>query len=503
MFDGGGGRIAGNEMKEFADVAFYKVNSVNYPQTPYQPEECYAELGNLPYRIETQDSNEIYAAVRDVLMRLGLDWEHQNTSEWNPLHDFVKEGGKVFIKPNQVFHEHKDGMTGIWSMVTHASVLRPLIDYTLLATNGNVEIIIGEAPVQGADFQEVVKKSGLADLIEFYRKKNVPIQLIDLRMVIAERTRNGIVSTKAANQTRKNSDYVAVDLGTNSELDEIIGYASWLDITDYKKGAVKKHHCDAKNEYIIPKELLSADLVINVPKLKTHRKAGLTCACKNLVGIVGDKTCIAHHRRGIRKGQADEFSKKDYKIFLRTRMWELLKKNKAGLVFADALLKFYRRYVWKGNSKVTNQTEASGLTMSEGNWHGNDTIWRCVMDLNKIVLYADSNGVMQRAKQRKYLCIADAVWAGEGEGPMEHSCKKFGMILGGCNPIYMDYAAAYFVKFDYRFIPTIYQGFVNCCRGGVKMTDKNAEEVLIAGNREKEECRQFFRPSYGWKDVLR
>ena len=490
-----------NNMTGFADVAFYKINRIEYPQMPYQPEECYAELGDLPYKIEIQDSNEIYTAVRDVLRRLGLDWEHQNTTAWNPLHDYVREGGKVFIKPNQVFHEHKEGVTGIWSMVTHASVIRPLIDYILLATIGDVEIIIGEAPVQGADFQEAVKKSGLADLIKFYRQKNVSIQLIDLRMIIAQRTETGIVSKKTENQTRCKSNYVAVDLGADSELSEIGDLSNLLDITDYKKGAVKKHHCDAKNEYIIPKELLEADLVINVPKLKTHRKAGMTCACKNLVGIVGDKTCIAHHRRGMIKGHADEFSKKDYKVFLRTRLWEMLKKNRIGLIFADATLKFCRQYVWKGDSKVTNYLEGTNLTMSEGNWYGNDTIWRCVMDLNKIVLYADRNGVMQKVKQRKYLCIADAVWAGEGEGPMEHTCKRFGMILGGCNPIYVDYAAAYFMEYDYQIIPTIYQGFVSCCRG-VEMTDKTAEKVLITGNREKEKCRQFFKPSYGWKDVL-
>lgn len=454
----------------------------------------------MPYRVTVQESNEIYAAVRDVFMRLGFDREHQNTLEWNPLHDFIQEGSRIFIKPNQVFHEHKDGKAGIWSMVTHASVIRPVIDYVLLATNGKVEITIGEAPVQGADFQDVVRKSGLADLIEFYKENFVNIKLIDLRMVIAQRTENGIVSNKMDNPARSKSNYAVVDLGTNSELTAIIRYADMLDITDYRKGAVKKHHCDTKNEYIIPKELLEADFVINVPKLKTHRKAGMTCACKNMVGIVGDKTCIAHHRRGLWRRQADEFSKRDFKFFLRTRLWEMLKKNRAGLLFADAMLKFFRQYIWMGSSKATNYCGDFELTMSEGNWYGNDTIWRCVLDLNKIVLYADRRGIMCQERQRKYLCIVDAVWAGDGEGPMEHSCKEFGMILGGCNPIYIDYAAAYFMKFDYRRIPTICQGFVTCGQGG--MVDKKVEEVLIAGNREKEGCRKYFKPSYGWKDVL-
>ena len=162
--------IGGSVIKEFADVAFYKVDNIKYPRIPYHPEEYYGELEKLPYRVTVQESNEIYAAVRDVFMRFGFDREHQNTLEWNPLHDFIQEGSRIFIKPNQVFHEHKDGKAGIWSMVTHASVIRPVIDYVLLATNGKVEITIGEAPVQGADFQDVVRKSGLADLIEFYHK---------------------------------------------------------------------------------------------------------------------------------------------------------------------------------------------------------------------------------------------------------------------------------------------------------------------------------------------
>lgn len=129
-------------------------------------------------------------------MRPGLGCKHYNTNARNPLDDCVQAGAKVFIKPNQVFHEHKDGMAGIWGMVTHASVIRPIIDYVLLATKGDVEITVGEAPVQGVDFQKVVKKSGLTGLIEFYKQKNVRIKLLDLRMIITERTQKGIVSKK-------------------------------------------------------------------------------------------------------------------------------------------------------------------------------------------------------------------------------------------------------------------------------------------------------------------
>lgn len=491
-------------MNDIVDVAFYKLNVVEYPQFPYHPAEEYPEMKELPYRFEVQPLNEVYKAVRDVFIRLGFDEEHYNTAEWNPLGRFIKEGSKVFIKPNQVFHEHEDGVRGIWSMITHASILRPIIDYILIATGGNVDITIGEAPMQGTDFCKAVTKSGLLGLMDFYKQRNLEINLIDMRMVIAHRTPNGIVKGRIRNLDRTENDYVTVNLGNRSELSEILNYSFLLDITDYKKGAVSRHHRREQsrgdiNEYVIPRELLEADFVINVPKLKTHRKAGMTCACKNLVGVVGDKTCIAHHRRGMYGGGADEFSRKDYKAYAQSRVWESLKKHRMGIYFADILINFFRRYIWKGNSKITSSGENSNLTLTEGNWYGNDTIWRCVKDLNKIVFYADSVGVMKKLRQRNYLCIVDAVWAGEGEGPMQHSCKEFGLIFAGCNPIYIDFVAAHFMKFKYEKIPTVYQGFQN---HWWSLVDKKPEDVVAKGNREIEDCAMSFRPSYGWKDVL-
>ena len=43
---------------------------------------------------------------------------------------------------------------------------------------------------------------------------------------------------------------------------------------------------------------IDADVVVNVPKLKTHKKAGITGALKNLVGINGHKAFLPHHRKG-------------------------------------------------------------------------------------------------------------------------------------------------------------------------------------------------------------
>ena len=49
---------------------------------------------------------------------------------------------------------------------------------------------------------------------------------------------------------------------------------------------------------LVPLAVLEADVIVNLPKLKTHKKAGVTCALKNLIGINGNKEYLPHHRIG-------------------------------------------------------------------------------------------------------------------------------------------------------------------------------------------------------------
>jgi len=39
-------------------------------------------------------------------------------------------------------------------------------------------------------------------------------------------------------------------------------------------------------------------------------------------------------------------------------------------------------------------------TINDGNWYGNDTIWRTILDLNKVLAYTDKNGVLRDRPQR-------------------------------------------------------------------------------------------------------
>ena len=58
-----------------------------------------------------------------------------------------------------------------------------------------------------------------------------------------------------------------------------------------------------------------------------------------------------------------------------------------------------------------------------GNWHGNDTCWRMVLDLNKSFFHF--NGAAEpRSKPLRYLVDVDGIVEGEGNGPMSQSVYR-------------------------------------------------------------------------------
>lgn len=480
------------------DVFIHKLRNVGYPVKPYHPEESYPEFKELGYEVEIQDKNEIYSCIREILFEMGLDKENYGTAKWNPFKGLIKQGGKVLLKPNLVFHMHPKSEKDMESMITNAAIIRPLIDYILIASKGDISITIADAPVQGGDFKKVCELSGVSELQRFYKSKGIGIKVIDMRMIRSLPNSMGVMEKRISQ--RDVNQYCRVDLKDKSELIDVIYKANRFEITDYGFGAVKRHHNKQKNEYLIPKEVLDTDLFINLPKLKTHRKAGLTCAMKNLVGINGDKTCLAHHTRGIKEKGGDEFNKKNIKNYLKVRIWTTLKTNKLGIKIASLIKKFYQIFIWKGKTLKEYNMDNAPKVFSEGSWYGNDTIWRCVKDLNKIIFFADKHGEMKKERQRNYLCIVDAVMAGEGEGPMEQTTKPFGVIFAGKNPVYIDYVASELMCYDYRDIPTVANGFKN---RWWHLVDKQPKDIKICSNYPIGDIKEYFIPTYGWQEKLR
>jgi hypothetical protein len=164
-------------------------------------------------------------------------------------------------------------------------------------------VAIAEAPQHDCDWERIRSVTGLDTLVDFYdHELGLELETIDLRRE-AVTYRNGVIAERRA-LPGDPAGYRLVDLGSRSAFTD-----SGLDPrrfrgADYDPGPTSHHHMDGRNEYLLSETALSADLLVNLPKLKTHKKTGVTLALKNLVGINGDKNLLPHHcRRLARAGR--------------------------------------------------------------------------------------------------------------------------------------------------------------------------------------------------------
>ncbi|MGQ9919616.1 MAG: DUF362 domain-containing protein [Bryobacteraceae bacterium] len=102
---------------------------------------------------------------------------------------------------------------------------------------------------------------------------------------------------------RDRNRYVLFDLGPDSLLEPVSSPTGRFRVTDYDPDKLAQTHRPGRPQYLICREAFEADVVLSLPKLKLHRKAGLTGSLKNLVGINGNKDYLPHHRIGdVRSG---------------------------------------------------------------------------------------------------------------------------------------------------------------------------------------------------------
>lgn len=430
-------------------VGFLKKKDLEYPsRKPFNPSELFPEYRWKPADI-SMETNSVYSSFRELLHKMEYDNDHFGTSSWNPFGEFIQPGQQVLIKPNMVLDVHEYGPAwDIFSVITHPSLVRAVVDYVVIALKGQGRILIGDAPLQSCDFDNLVNSYGYSDIIQFCQERGVTIELIDFRLHKSKRCAKVNLL-----EERKESDatnYRAVDLGTRSMLQPISHSFKNYRVTNYDCTGMVDHHNTAVNEYLIPLKVLEADVIINMPKPKTHRKIGITAALKNIVGINGHKDWLPHHRRGHKSSDSDEYLNPSFFKNLQTGLQE--KVDRAGqnreLIKGFVLLCIKQPVTFL--ARLTKKD-----TYYEGSWWGNDTLWRTVVDLNRIVLYADKTGKIQDTVQRKVLTVGDMITSGEREGPLSPTTKKAGIIIAGTDSVLFDAAVAMLMGFDYKKIPVI------------------------------------------------
>ncbi len=415
---------------------------------PWGPGKAYPELQALLGNGAGPGSpSPAYAAVRAALFGAGLDAERFGGADWNPLGELVARGGRVVLKPNFIRHWNalREGGS-VESVVTHGSVLRAAADYAFLAVGPGGAVEIAEAPQHDCDFERIREIAGLDELARFYEETLAQeLAVIDLRREVVAYADGVIVERHSLPGDPRG--YRCVDLGEHSCF-----HGSGLDPerfrgADYDPAPTSEHHRDGRNEYLLSETVLSADLVVNLPKLKTHKKTGVTLALKNLVGINGDKNWLPHHCVGAEAEGGDEYPGRGWLDALRSRAVELVR-GPLSRGRATALFRLGRR--------LETRLRGDDFVRS-GNWHRNRTTWRMCLDLARCFYYSDADGLHLDARRpvRRALTVLDAIVAGEGEGPLAPTDRGLGAVLASLDPLALDLAAVRLMGFDEERIPKI------------------------------------------------
>jgi uncharacterized protein (DUF362 family) len=411
----------------------------------------------------------MYEAVEAFFARLGLDAARAGTPEWNPLGDLIRPGDRVIVKPNLVSSKNlHQKITGdlLEASSTHGSLLRPILDYALRAAGPRGQVRVVDTPVEGCEIEKVAGPLGIYAVVEHLRRKGHDIDFLDMRyfrvapMFLLDDVRRFGRSWNLGLLVRRRlpgdpRGYRVVNVGERSFFARPgapPGHRLRFHRSHYETPVV--HHTGGRHEYSIPQTVLDADVVINIPKLKTHKKTGVTLSLKSVIGLSNEKYWLPHFTQGDPSVGGDEYD--------RPQRPEEVVENKLS------------RFPLPGDHSLVARAARLGAApkVIDGSWEGNDTLWRTILDLNRILFFADRDGRLHDEPQRRYLTLVDGVVAGEGEGPLGATPVRAGLLTGGFDPALVDAVASQNMGFDPTRIVMIREAL-----GGALLPGANLAEV--------------------------
>lgn len=434
-------------------VSVVNDREIRYPLADdyYSPDEPYPEykVGHV-----SKIPNQVYSAVRRCFADAGLDSENFGKETWNPLGAYISPGNRVFLLCN--FVEQKVGEITdemFFAKCTHGAVIRAVIDYVMIALRGEGYVSYGNAPLQSCDWNTVIEQTGALKIQKFFKevcRQKIEVKLVDLRQQIIRRNTLGGVRTDFYKMAADCS--VEVNLAEKSLLNNLYeNYnAPKFRVLDYDSRRTASCHDKGKHVYYISPEIIGSDVVVSIPKLKTHEKVGLTCGIKGCVGVVAHKDCLAHHRYGPPRHGGDEYPDSLSPLKVISAIHDSAYKMEPGLIrdILHAIDYFTRKVIRQFHRALS------------GSWPGNDTCWRMAVDLARILEYADKTGDLCKDKQRTHLLLTDGIIGGEGDGPLSPKPVPLGYLCFSDNVIVGDYVNALAVGFSPSALPIIREGLL-------------------------------------------
>jgi uncharacterized protein (DUF362 family) len=466
------------------------------PDEHYSPGERYPEY---KYDQVATQPNLVYEMVRESFSQMGLDKDRFGTAAWNPLGDLISPGSRVFLLCNFVFHRRQqESSRELWAKCTHGSVLRALIDYVLLAVGPGGKVSFGNAALQSCKWPQVLDDTGASVVLDFYKRVGESVEARDLRLLVMETDVLGRSNKKQADVPT--SDGIEIDLSADSLLSQLgtrTNHHQRFRVLDYDPRRTEAFHTNGQHRYVINSAVLNSDVIISVPKLKTHEKVGITCNLKGYVGAVGHKDCLAHHRFGSAKSGGDEYPSNSTVRHWMSGYHDWLQTRDASLPLQGSF-----QILDKSLKRILKRTGG----ISAGSWSGNDTAWRMALDVARLLHYADSSGVLRTSIQRKHLSLIDGIVGGEGEGPLAPTPVDSRVLLFSHNVAIGDWIAARLMGFEPKSIPLVREAFADG-KYSLGASDPTREKIFFNQRQVNESdvgpilSRQFL-PARGWQNYF-
>jgi uncharacterized protein (DUF362 family) len=413
--------------------------------------------------------------------------------------DFVAPGSKAVLKPNWVKeHDERHPGPNQWEhVVTHPFVIEAAAEWTAERMGGSGQVVICDAPQTDSSLQTLREYCQLDASLDRLRRTHpgVRFELLDLRPEEWHAVDGVVVSRRALPGDSLGNTHVRLDGA--SEFVEYAGQGR-LYGASYNMAETNERHAGSRHEYLLCRTPMDADLFLNLPKLKTHKKVGITCALKNLVGINANKNWLPHHTEGTPEDGGDQFPRATAKAKLENRWMgtakRLLKDSPALSRLFVPLKKLGRLYFGDTQEVVRS-----------GNWHGNDTCWRMVLDLNKCLFYFDGEG-RRRTRPVRYLAVVDGIIGGQGNGPMAPDPYPAGVVLAGTHPAAVDAVGATLMGFDWTKIRLLEHAFamqeLNFTPFGAGAIRVSSNKAAWNGSLDQIEDVFSFRPHFGWTGAI-
>lgn len=465
-------------------VSIYPTSKYGYAPSKKYPEYQWDDIAS--------EENTVYDMVRNALHGYGLDAGRFDTPGWNPLKDIISEGDTVILKPNWVEDKNENRGGGTDCLVTHASIIRAMIDYVYLALGDSGKIIVGDSPMPDCDIKNLMKVMNYESIWDSCKKRGIEIYVMDFREDII----SGFSEIRVEVHEKKEVD---VDLGESSlfaDTEQNIG--RYFSLNPERTNGY--YHIPGHHRYGINKTALSADVIINLPKPKTHRKAGYTAALKNFIGICSRKMSVPHFVNGSEDEGGDAYY--GPKIIFGTEEKIRIAQNKCqtrGNRLMGLFLKCCRTPFWLFRRATHRRF------FGTGNWYKNDTIWRSILDINRIMIYADKEGVLHDTPQRRFFSLGDMIISGDHNGPLAPSPIDVGVILCSEDPVAFDLAVINIMGLKKEMLPVLNN--ISTIKS-YTIPNENSRDIVVYSNDEKLNnitldkmsagIYGFFTPAEGW-----